>query len=85
MGGGQPIGFSLGLVLGGVFTDTIGWRWGFHISAVINTVVFVVAFFGLPKIEDQKTQIFSRLRSEIDWVGIAVGSASLALLSYCFA
>ncbi|KAF2134395.1 MFS general substrate transporter [Dothidotthia symphoricarpi CBS 119687] len=85
MGGGQPIGFSLGLVLGGVFTDTIGWRWGFHVSAAVNTIVFVVAFIGLPKSEKKKTQILSRLKSEIDWVGIAMGSASLALLSYCFA
>ncbi len=28
-GMGQPLGYSLGLILGGVFTDTIGWRWGF--------------------------------------------------------
>ena len=27
LGGGQPIGFGLGLALGGVLTDSIGWRW----------------------------------------------------------
>jgi MFS family permease len=27
MGGGQPVGFAIGLSLGGVFADTIGWRW----------------------------------------------------------
>lgn len=85
MGGGQPIGFSIGLVLGGVFSDTIGWRWGFHISAIINTMIFVIAFFGLPKIDDKQPRIVHRLKTEIDWVGIGVGSASLALLSYCFA
>lgn len=26
-GMGQPLGYALGLVLGGIFTDTIGWRW----------------------------------------------------------
>lgn len=26
-GMGQPMGYALGLVLGGIFTDTIGWRW----------------------------------------------------------
>ena len=85
MGGGQPIGFSLGLTLGGVFSDTIGWRWGFHIAAIINTVVFVVGFFGLPKVDDRQTQIWSRLKTEIDWVGITIGSTSLAMLSYSFA
>ncbi|CAO2654471.1 Nn.00g112040.m01.CDS01 [Neocucurbitaria sp. VM-36] len=85
MGGGQPIGFSLGLVLGGVFSDTIGWRWAFRLSAIVNTIVFVVALFGLPKVDGKQTNILSRLKGEIDWIGIAMGSASVALLSYCFA
>lgn len=84
MGGGQPIGFSLGLVLGGVFADTIGWRWGFYVSAIINTAVFVVAVFGLPKVQETQEHVWMRLRKEIDWVGIVMGSTSLALLSYCF-
>ena len=85
MGGGQPIGFSLGLVLGGVFADTIGWRWGFFLCAIVNTAIFAIAFFGLPRLADKQTRMLYRLRTEIDWVGIALGSASLALLSYCFA
>ena len=85
MGGGQPIGFSFGLVLGGVFTDTIGWRWGFYISAITNTIVFVVGLFGLPKVDGKQQQVWARLKNEIDWVGILLGSASMALLSYCFA
>jgi MFS family permease len=84
MGGGQPIGFSLGLVLGGIFADTIGWRWGFHLCAIVNTAVFVVAVFGLPKPADGQNRVFYRLKAEIDWVGIIMGSASIALLSYCF-
>ncbi|KZM25315.1 uncharacterized protein EKO05_0000547 [Ascochyta rabiei] len=84
MGGGQPIGFSVGLVLGGVFAETIGWRWAFHISAIINSAVFVIALFGLPKVKDKKENVWSRIRNDIDWVGIVIGSASVALLSYCF-
>lgn len=84
MGGGQPIGFTLGLTLGGVLSDKIGWRWGFHIAAIINTIVFVIAVVGLPKIDEEQSQIWSRLKSEIDWVGIAIGSSSLAMLSYSF-
>jgi len=84
MGGGQPIGFSVGLTLGGVFSNTIGWRWGFHIAAIINSVVFVVGFFGLPKVDAKQAHVWQRLRTEIDWVGIAIGSASIAMLSYSF-
>lgn len=85
MGGGQPIGFSLGLTLGGVFAETIGWRWGFHIAAIINTAVFVIGFFGLPAVDDKQPHMWSRLKNDIDWIGITIGSASLAMLSYSFA
>jgi MFS family permease len=86
MGGGQPIGFSLGLVLGGVLSDTIGWRWGFHIAAILNTVIFVVGFFGIPKSHEHRgPDVLKRLIHDIDWVGTVIASSSLAMLSYSFA
>ncbi|KAF2115559.1 integral membrane protein [Lophiotrema nucula] len=85
MGGGQPIGFSLGLVLGGVLSETIGWRWGFYIAAIINTLIFVVGFFGIPKIDGRQYDVWRRLKSEIDWTGTFIASCSLAMLSYAFA
>jgi MFS family permease len=85
MGGGQPIGFSVGLTLGGVLSNTIGWRWGFYIAAMVNSVVFVVGVFGLPKVEKERsTNILGRLKHDIDWVGIVLLSASTAMLSYSF-
>lgn len=54
MGAGQPVGFSVGLTLGGVFADTIGWRWSFHLATIINTVVLVVAAWGLPSFEEDE-------------------------------
>lgn len=85
LGAGQPIGFSLGLTLGGVFSDTIGWRWGFHVAAIINSAVFVLGFFGLPRVNDKQPHMWSRLKNDIDWLGIFIGAASLAMLSYAFA
>ena len=93
MGGGQPLGFSLGLVLGGVFTDTIGWRWGFHMAAMLSIGVFAVALWGLPHdtpraSADAGAREASRwksITSEIDWIGAIIASAALALLSYAFA
>lgn len=86
MGGGQPIGFSLGLTLGGVFSDSIGWRWGFYIAAIINTIIFGLAVYGLPKnIDSQGPITWKRLTSDIDWIGAIIASASLAMLSYAFA
>ncbi|KAE8327852.1 major facilitator superfamily domain-containing protein [Aspergillus sergii] len=37
MCGGQAVGFGLGLALGGVFSDTIGWRWGFYVTVMLNS------------------------------------------------
>jgi MFS family permease len=86
MGSGQPIGFAIGLTMGGVFADSIGWRWGFHIAALLNTIIFGVAVWGLPKNEESHGKVtWNRLFTDIDWVGAMISSTSLALLSYVLA
>ncbi|KAK4942309.1 hypothetical protein LTR10_017916 [Elasticomyces elasticus] len=85
MGGGQPIGFSIGLVIGGVLADGPGWRVGFYIAAAVNTVLLVVAFWCLPRVPQLAAMSFHRLRTEIDWPGALILSTSLGLLSYVFA
>ncbi|CAG8925864.1 unnamed protein product [Penicillium salamii] len=84
MGGGQAVGFGLGLVLGGVFSDTIGWRWGFYATAVLNAAVLALAVWALPPTIDGilEKASFSRLVHDIDWVGALLISTCLALLSY---
>ena len=96
MGGGQPIGFGVGLALGGVLTDSIGWRWGFYFSAIIDALVFAIAFWGLPASIDSPpgadgtanmswAQKLEQLKNDIDWVGAGIATVSLAMLSYVFA
>lgn len=85
MGGGQPIGFTVGLVMGGGLTDSIGWQVGFYLSAGINTVLLLLALFGLPKVDAQQHSVLRRLKTEIDWIGACILSTSLALLLYVFA
>jgi MFS family permease len=85
MGMGQPLGYSLGLILGGVFTDTIGWRYGYYISAIINAILFVGAIWGLPPVEQTGSFSWRRLAKDIDWTGALLISLSLGLLSYVLA
>jgi len=96
MGGGMPVGFSVGLALGGVLTDSIGWRFGYYLSAIVNTLAVIMATFGLPKSIDRVPgseagsvptwkQKWHRMKTEIDWIGAVIASASLAMLSYVFA
>ncbi|KAL8783883.1 MAG: hypothetical protein Q9213_004301 [Squamulea squamosa] len=86
MGGGQPVGFGLGLTLGGVLTSSIGWEWGFHVSAIINGLVFALSMWHLPEgVGKMESVTWKRLGEEIDWAGALIISAALAMLSYVLA
>ncbi|KAL4977939.1 major facilitator superfamily domain-containing protein [Aspergillus desertorum] len=87
-GMGQPLGYALGLILVGVFTGTIGWRWGFYITAIVVAVLFVASFYVLP--EDGLDTKFSkdtwrRLAYDIHWVGVGILALAFGLLSYALA
>ncbi|KAJ5941505.1 hypothetical protein N7516_001673 [Penicillium verrucosum] len=83
IGGGQPIGFGLGMLMGGVCADTIGWRWGFHSAAIANTIAFLLSWWQLP--QNKQIGINWVLLFAIDWLGAIVISAGLALLSLALA
>ncbi len=86
MGGGQPVGFSIGLVLGGVLADSSAtWRAAFYITSGINSIILIITFFGLPKIQREAPLSWSKLREDIDWIGAILLSCSLGLLSYVLA
>lgn len=79
MGGGQPVGFAIGITLGGFLTTSYGWQWGFHLAAAACAVIaFAVASQGT-----MITPIdYRRLVFEIDWMGAFIASISIALLLY---
>ena len=84
MGAGQPIGFLIGLVLGGIFVDTIGWRVGYYMCSGANLILLAMSFWGLPRDRNPKVTV-ERLTKEIDWVGAFIASFCLGLLSYVLA
>lgn len=87
LGVASPIGFSLGLVLSGVFVDSIGWRPAFYFTGSASFVIFLIGIWVLPR--DARSQqgqsVWKRLASEIDWVGAILASVGVALLSYVLA
>ncbi|KAE8420608.1 major facilitator superfamily domain-containing protein [Aspergillus pseudocaelatus] len=86
LGLGQPFGFSVGLVLGGLFQATsLKWRFGYYLCAGVTMGLAVVNFFKLPKDSERQPFTFERLRREIDWMGIFLSSSSLGMISYVFA
>lgn len=83
LGAAQPVGFSLGIVLGGVLIATIGWRYGYFIVTGVNVAFLFIAYWQIPS--DPRTVApvtWKRLGNEIDWVGTVLISASLGMLSY---
>lgn len=85
-GMGQPLGYAVGLILGGVFTDTIGWRWSFFGSAFINFPISVSAFWVLPSVYLPSNKPWTRrLIEDIDWVGACILSIALGVLLYVLA
>ena len=86
IGMGQPLGFSVGLLLGGIFTDTIGWRWSFFVSAIINSVIALAAIWSLPSVYRESDKKWTRrLAEDIDWIGALALSAALGILLYVLA
>ena len=85
-GTGQPLGYSAGLLLGGVFTDTIGWRWSFFVSAIINFAISMTAIWVLPPVYRPSDKAWTRrLVEDIDWLGAAGLSTALGILLYILA
>jgi MFS family permease len=83
LGLSMPLGFSAGLVLGGVFVSGLGWRVGFYIGGAATFVLFAIGIWALPiTSRTNQAAMKTRLASEVDWVGAGLASSSLALLSY---
>ncbi|WEW60141.1 hypothetical protein PRK78_005626 [Emydomyces testavorans] len=84
LGASQPVGFSLGIVLGGVLIAGIGWRYGYYIVAALNVCILLVAIWQIPK--DPRvaagTITWTRLYYGVDWMGTALVSLSLGIFSY---
>lgn len=85
LGLSQPLGFSFGLVLGGVFVDTTGWRTGFYVPGAAILAFAVLGFFVLARDTLTTTGKLHGLKTKVDWVGAMIASGGLAMLSYVLA
>ncbi|KAH7134153.1 MFS transporter [Dactylonectria macrodidyma] len=83
-GGGSPLGFATGLVLGGVFVQVSGWRTAFYMAAGINAATTLLAWFTLPRTTPVENMRHHFVHG-FDWVGVVSANACLAILSYIFA
>ncbi|KAF5364394.1 hypothetical protein D9757_011905 [Collybiopsis confluens] len=82
LGAGQPLGFILGLVLGGVLIQSSAtWRAIFYFQAGLALFFVLCGVFCLDK--DQNT--LGRYTKGLDFGGAFLSTAGIALLSYALA
>jgi len=69
-------GASIGLVLGGVLTETVGWHWIFFVNVPIGVLVM------LPSVKILEAAPGTGLRNGADWLGALLVTAGLMLGVY---
>ena len=69
LGLAMPLGFLAGLVLGGVFVNTAGWRAGYWFGAGFSLVLSAIGVVILPTGLKDSTEnsIWRRLTTKVDW------------------
>lgn len=69
-------GFAVGVLLGGLLTDAVGWRWVMFVNVPIGLLVLVLSPKLLPESQD------SRTKSQIDLPGAVTITTGLIALVY---
>lgn len=71
MGFARDLGFSVGLVLGGVFVASVGWRAAFYFGGSLSFFLFLIGIWVVPRGIEAQTpgSKWSRLAKEVDWIG----------------
>ncbi|KAJ7044973.1 major facilitator superfamily domain-containing protein [Mycena alexandri] len=81
LGAGQPLGFILGLILGGILAQSKAtWRAVFYIQAGLGVFFVVLGFVFL--IKQPSTQRYTK---GLDWGGAILSAAGIGLLTYSLA
>lgn len=73
-------GFALGLVLGGLLTSTVGWRWVFFINLPIGIAVSVGAMIMLPATRQADRHV-NVLSAVLATAGLALATYTLSHLN----
>ncbi|KAJ7753402.1 major facilitator superfamily-domain-containing protein [Mycena maculata] len=83
LGAGQPVGYILGLVLGGIISQSrITWRGIFYVQAGLAAFFVILGWLALGKGKLEDSQRYTK---GLDWGGAFISTAGIGLLTYSFA
>lgn len=71
------VGFAAGLILGGLISDALGWRWVFGLTAPLVAVLFAMAWTMVPR-----DPAGAHRTGEVDLPGTLTATAGLLSLVY---
>ncbi|KAG2186478.1 hypothetical protein INT44_002700 [Umbelopsis vinacea] len=75
-GGSGTVGFTLGLILGGVLSSAVGWRWIFYITAIASLIMLIPAFIFVPDFRHEGSA------EKIDMLGFFLITSGFVLIIY---
>ena len=77
---GNPTGWVVGLIIGGLLTSYSSWRWGSRVIAILSAIVAAVAFVVIPADLPRDP---NRPKEKVDWLGALF--VVCGILGICYA
>ncbi|KAJ9650453.1 hypothetical protein H2198_010246 [Neophaeococcomyces mojaviensis] len=82
---GNPIGFVLGALIGGIATQIASWRAPFFVIAVIYFFLTIAAWFTTPQdVEQSLGGLNLATLKQMDWLGAFLAVAGIAMFTAAF-
>ncbi|KAG2171558.1 hypothetical protein INT43_008284 [Umbelopsis isabellina] len=75
-GSSGPIGLVIGIILGGVLSSSIGWRWIFYVSAICSLAMLILAGLFVSDSKNEKTE------EKVDMVGFSLVTSGFILIIF---
>jgi len=76
---GNPSGWVVGLIIGGLLTSYSSWRWGFRVVTIIGFIFTAIGFWVLPPDPPKDP---NRPRIKIDWLGALLVVCGVGVFCY---
>jgi MFS family permease len=71
-----PLGFFLGVIIGGIAGEYLSWEWYFFLGAIISGLCTISAFFSIPRGGLQTAGV------KMDWWGVVTTVPALILIVF---